>query len=129
MIKWFFVCLLSFTALFILAFFSQNIILDANNIYLRYNIFNIYLFFGMFSAILCCVFKVLDLFPKASDNLGFIYLFTLIAKVGLFAILFHKSILQLENLSKIESFNILIPMFLFLILELYFVAKILLKKR
>lgn len=127
MIKWFLVYLLSFAAFFALAFYLQNAILDANNVQLRYNLIDVYLFFGFFSIILCYIFKVLNLFPKASDNLGYIYLFTLIAKIGFFVLIFQQSILK-QNLSKIESLNILIPMFLFLILEIYFIAKILMKK-
>ncbi|WP_394365772.1 DUF6168 family protein [Hyunsoonleella pacifica] len=108
-----------------MSYCTHSYCIETNVIEFRFNLLQPYMFFAIFSFGLCIVFKVLSSFKKISFQLGFIYLFTLAIKVGLFAIIFNESILQLPNLSKIESLNLLIPLFIFLVLELYFVARLL----
>ncbi|WP_452230618.1 DUF6168 family protein [Lacinutrix sp. MEBiC02404] len=98
------------------------------NLTLSVPLFSIYLFHFIVSLLICTGFAVLDTTKKWSQQLGFVYLFTFITKLMLFAVIFKNSVFKVESLSKIEGFNLLIPVFLFLFLEVYFIAKILSKK-
>ncbi len=98
------------------------------NIKLNVPLFSIYLFHFIVSLFICVSFAVLETTKKWLNQLGFVYLFTFMIKLMLFAIVFKNSVFKVESLSKIESFNLLIPVFLFLFLEVYFIARILSKK-
>lgn len=98
------------------------------NIKLNVPLFSIYLFHFIVSLFICVSFAILETTKKWSNQLGFVYLFTFMIKLMLFAIVFKNSVFKVESLSKIEGFNLLIPVFLFLFLEVYFIARILSKK-
>ncbi len=100
----------------------QVIALDQQN-YCRYSIFNTNLFFSISSAIICMAILAFSLSKKLNSQLGFIYLPSLFIKGILFFVIFNESIFALENLSIEERINLLIPLFTFLALEVYFVAK------
>lgn len=120
---------ISFLILFVLSFFVHSTLLKTLEIQLRFPIFDLYLFHFIFSLIICCVFLLLSNSSKWSHQLGFIYIFTFITKVLFFAVVFKNSVFNLTSLSKLESFNLLIPLFIFLFLEVYFITKILNTKK
>jgi len=126
MIKSFLIYILSFALLFLCSYGLHSYFIPDNN---RYNIFDVYLFFGISSLSLCVVFNLLSKVNTISQQLGFIYLFTLIIKVGLFALLFKESVLSLTDLAKMERLNLLIPLFVFLLLEIYFISRLLSRKK
>ena len=125
MIKTLLVYLIVFTALFFTSNFSHQYIIDSNSIELRFGLNPIYVFFALFSLLICFVFRFLLLMKKAKDQLGFIYLSTLVLKMFFFVIVFKKRVIDLPDLTKIESINLLAPLFIFLFVEVYFIAKIL----
>lgn len=125
MIKKFILYCLSFSFLFAGSFFFHRIILEHLNIILRFELLHIYGFHFLFSLIICCLFFFFSNTEKWMGQLGFVYIFALITKLLFFSIIFKNLIFQSENITKIESFNLLIPMFLFLFLEVYFIVKIL----
>jgi hypothetical protein len=118
----------SFLLLFLASLFSHQFILDTQSISLRFKLIPVYVFFVLASFLICVVFKSFTYFEKTKEQLGFLYLFTLFIKIILFSIIFYKSIVVLKDISKIESFNLLIPLFIFLALEVTFVARILNQK-
>ncbi len=125
MIKTLLTYLIVFIAVLLTANYLHQYILDINALQLRFNLRPLYLFFASFSILICVVFRVLLTVEKTKDQLGFIYLSTLVIKIFFFVLLFKTSILDLPDLSKKESFNLLIPIFVFLLVEVYFIAKIL----
>tara|TARA_R110002012_G_scaffold283090_2_gene473134 strand:- start:81765 stop:82163 length:399 start_codon:yes stop_codon:yes gene_type:complete len=120
---------ISFLILFAISYSIHTRILDTMDIYLRVPLFSIYLFHLIISLLICIGFVVLATTDKWSHQLGFVYLFTFITKLLLFAIFFKNSIFEMESLTKTESFNLLIPVFLFLFLEVYFISRIISKKQ
>jgi hypothetical protein len=118
----------SFLLLFLASLFLHQFILDTQSISLRFKLIPVYVFFVLVSFLICVVFKSFTYFEKTKEKLGFLYLFTLFIKIILFSIIFYKSIVVLKDISKIESFNLLIPLFIFLALEVTFVAGILNQK-
>lgn len=120
--------LLSFIVVFAIAFKTQSYVLETLNIELRYSLLKVHLFHCVLSFIICASFLFFSNNEKWASQLGYIYIFTFISKFLFFAVAFKESLFELENLSKTESLNLLIPLFLFLFLEVYFIAKILNKK-
>ncbi|WP_452225503.1 DUF6168 family protein [Lacinutrix chionoecetis] len=118
----------SFLALFGITYFSQRYVIDLLKIELSFSLFHIYIFHFFASLIICSVFLLLSKSEKWISQLGFLYLFALITKILFFAAAFKEHLFKTESFTKTESLNLLIPLFLFLTLEVYFIAKILNKK-
>ncbi|WP_397364240.1 DUF6168 family protein [Olleya sp. R77988] len=128
MIKKISVYLVSFSVLFAVSFFAHQAILKASDFQLRFSLLSIYIFHFIVSFIISAGFLMLSKSLKWSSQLGFVYIFAFITKFLFFAAAFKDTLLGIENLSRLESLNLLIPLFLFLFLEVYFIANILNKK-
>lgn len=128
MIKKIALYLLSFLIVFVVAFNAQSYVLQTSNIELRYSLLQVYLFHFILSFLISASFLFFSNSEKWATQLGYIYIFAFISKFLFFAVAFKESLFKLENLTKTESLNLLIPLFLFLFLEVYFIAKILNKK-
>lgn len=110
------------TAIFL---FHNNCILK-NNYNLVYNLDEIYIFYGVSSLIICILFELGSHMKKISDQLGFIYLTTIVIKTALFFLIFYDDIFT-RTLGTYQQVSLLIPMSISLIAEVYFVVKILKK--
>lgn len=117
-----------FVALYFLGLSTHEYMNSKQNISLIFSLKNVYLFHAVFSLLVCIVFGILSSKEKFFQQLGFIYLGVLILKIVVFSIVFYNPVLSVENLSKTDSAALLIPIAIFLIAEVYFVAKILNKK-
>jgi len=115
----------TFLVLAVLSFFLHQKFIDNIHEPLRFSLQPIYIFHFAMSLVICLVFKKLSTINSVSHQLGYIYLSTLFLKVILFVAIFKNSIINIENLTKTESLNLLIPLFVFLFFEVYFMAKIL----
>tara|TARA_R110002050_G_scaffold77636_3_gene165636 strand:+ start:5780 stop:6172 length:393 start_codon:yes stop_codon:yes gene_type:complete len=127
MIKTIMVYIIFFMILFLVVHFFQDSILNYFNFTVRYNLWDTNLFFTISSLVICFHLKFFSLKKSLQPQLGFIYLPTLFIKGILFFIIFQSSVFGLDVLSIVERLNLLIPLFLFLGLEVYFVVKIISK--
>ena len=128
MIKTIFLYSFIFFTLFYISFSIHNYFLEENQVLLPFSLKKVYLFHLGFSMLICINFKLLSSVNKIADQLGFIYLGTLLLKIVLFSIIFYQSIFTEEELSKISRISMLIPALIFLLTEAIFVAKILNKR-
>ena len=128
MIKKILVFSLILVGIFFLSFTSHENYLLEREIILPFSLQKVYLFHLCFSLLICINFQLLSSVDKIFSQLGFIYLGTLFFKIVLFSAIFYQSILKGESLSEIASISLLIPTFIFLLTEVFFVAKILNKK-
>ncbi len=128
MIKTIFLYSFIFFTLFFVSFSLHNHFLEENQVLLPFSLKKVYLFHLGFSMLICINFKLLSSVNKIADQLGFIYLGTLLLKLVLFSIIFYQSIFTEEELSKISRISLLIPALIFLLTEAIFVAKILNKR-
>lgn len=128
MIKTIFLYSFIFFTLFYISFSLHNYFLEENQVLLPFSLKKVYLFHLGFSMLICINFKLLSSVNKIADQLGFIYLGTLLLKIVLFSIIFYQSIFTEEELSKISRISMLIPALIFLLTEAIFVAKILNKR-
>lgn len=127
MIKSLMVYIISFMILFLGVHFSQEFFLNQINTSVRFNLWNTNLFFAIASLVICMLLKFFSFKKSLQPQLGFIYLPTLFIKGVVFFIAFQSSIFRLDVLTTTERLNLLIPLLLFLGLEVYFVVKIITK--
>lgn len=128
MIKSILLYLITFSALFLLSFFLHEYYLDVNEFFLPFSLKKVYLFHAGFSLLICVNFRLLANVDKIFPQLGFIYLGCLFFKIILFCVVFYKSLFNETILSEIAKISLILPMFIFLLTEAIFIARILNKK-
>ena len=117
-----------FFSIFFLSFYLHEIILEKQEIILPYSLRKVYLFHLGFSLLICSNLQLLSTVNKLSEQIGFIYLATLVLKIILFSIIFYQPIFKEENLEQSARISLLIPAIIFLLTEVIFVAKTLNKR-
>ncbi|MAP81662.1 MAG: hypothetical protein CL526_11310 [Aequorivita sp.] len=104
----------------------HNFILNQNNVEHPFSLWNIYLFQGIATLVLCIAFEFISQkSQQLRDQLGFLYLGAMALKVGLFCMVFSNILFSSLVLSRTDSLSLLIPVFLFLFLEVLIIVKIL----
>jgi len=95
-------------------------------IYHHYSLWAVYVYQAIASYILVVAFELLaSLTKEFKDQLGFLYLGSMAIKVLFFCILFRDVIFFGEDLSKIDSVSLLLPIFIFIFFEVIIIVKIL----
>ena len=125
MIKSIVVYTLAFAVLFIIVHFSQEFTLNESKNTVRFNLWDTNVFLVVASLLICVHLKLFSSIKSLQPQLGFIYLPTLFIKGGLFFLAFKSSVFSLETLTMVERLSLLVPLLLFLVLEVFFVVKIL----
>ena len=116
-----------FFCIFIISFSLHEYLLEERQIILPFSLKKVYLFHLGFSLIICTNFVAISRVEKIFDQLGYIYLGTILLKLIIFIATFYKSIITGETLPFITRISLLIPMIIFLFIEAIIVAKILKK--
>ena len=125
MIKQNIIYFLSFVLLSLLGYCSHTSFLPSIASDSPMSVVGLYLFFTIFSFLLCTSLTYLQKTKKFREQLGFLYLFSVGLKIIIFCILFYSAIFSKESFTNRQSINLLIPMILMLILEVFFVCKLL----
>lgn len=128
MIKSLLIYTLVFFGLYFLGFGLHEEYIVKTNQNIPFSLKKVYQFHLGFSLLICLNFKLLSTVNKLFDQLGFIYLGTLLLKIVVFSVVFYSSVFLAENLSQFSRISLLIPTLLFLLTEAIFIAKILNKK-
>ena len=118
-----------FFCIFIISFSLHDYLLEERQIILPFSLKKVYLFHLGFSLIICTNFVAISRVEKIFDQLGYIYLGTILLKLIIFIATFYKSIITGETLPFITRISLLIPMIIFLFIEAIIVAKILKKNQ
>ncbi|MEO9570989.1 MAG: DUF6168 family protein [Polaribacter sp.] len=129
MIRSIFVFTVIFFILFLLSFSFHEFLVENQQITLPFSLKKVYIFHLGFSLLICINFLVFSTVNKIFEQLGFIYLGTIILKLILFSLIFQKSLFSKEELSFTARVSLFIPMIVFLLTEAVFVTKILKKKQ
>lgn len=125
MIKQLFVYLLAFLVAFFFIYLIQNYLIFNYLEGIRYNLFDTNLFFCLASFFICVHLLVFSHIKSLEPFLGYIYLPTLFIKGILFYLLFKDPVFNIDNLTIAERLNLLIPFFIYLLIEVLFIIKIL----
>jgi hypothetical protein len=116
--------ILVFASVGVLSYLLHNNFMEEKNISLPFSLKKVYLFFVLFSLVICSLFEIGSVINKIKEQLGFIYLGTIIFKITVFAVVFYQSIFAID-LTNAQRIALIIPMAIFLFIEVFFVAKIL----
>jgi hypothetical protein len=116
---------LLFGFLLFFGFYVHSFILKSNDILIGFPLFQIYLFHAIFSLAICASLQILSFIERFASQLGFIYLGTFLLKLLLFAIIFSALLFKKEPNSFANKMSLLAPVFLFLLFEVFIIAKIL----
>ncbi len=125
MFKSFSYYILTFGLLLLIGYYAHNGVLAALGKTLSYPLLDVYIFHAIFSFGICTVLLLLSQLPGLAPQLGFLYLAGFLLKFFIFAAVFQNIVLRESPLTRIESFSLLVPIVIFLSLEVYFVAKLL----
>lgn len=113
--------ILSFTFIYLL----HAYIISCNSLINNCVLFNPYIFLLSFALFIVIVFEILSQINRLKDQLGFIYLSTLVLKLVLFVILFQSYFFDDLTEIEINKGHFLIPVFLGLACEVYFLSQLL----
>lgn len=119
--------LLSIAVLFLIGYFSQSKLIVVEFLSEPLMILKVYVFHAIFTFIVLIVFNILSKKPKIREQLAFVYLGVLMFKITLFGLVFYYPIFNVE-LTNYQSFSLLIPTLIFIVLEVISMLKIINKK-
>ena len=88
---------------------------------LRFSLLEVYLFHVIFSLLIYTMVEVL--FQLMPTSIGYLFLAGIMIKMGFFLLIFKDSILSSEKLIMPEKLGLIVPLFLFLVLETIFISK------
>jgi hypothetical protein len=120
--------LLTFTLLYFVLQNVHSYLLVKGEINLTFSLQKLYLFSAGFSALICINILLLSTVNKFKEQLGFAYLIALFLKIILFYATFYKSISKVDEMQMIAKLSILFTLLIFLLTEIFFVAKLINKK-
>ncbi len=118
-----------FTLLFFIALNVHGFVLEHAGKNLSFPLGRVYLFHYAFSLGVCILFNALYSVQKFRDQLGFLYLGAVFLKLFAFVLIFEHFLFSDAPSSTWERISYLVPLFLFLFSEAYFIIKILNRKQ
>ncbi|WP_420828574.1 DUF6168 family protein [Maribacter huludaoensis] len=118
-----------FTVVGATSYFLQNLALLDPPTYLGPLLIKAYTFHFLFSLTLVIIFLIASKNNSFFEQLGFIYMGVLVFKITIFAALFYPYLLGELIMPQIYRGGLLIPVIIFLFLEVFFISKIMRKKR
>lgn len=128
MLKKILLYLVVFTMVGATSYFVHTTLLGREHFELKQLLYKAYLFHAIFSLSIIIAFQLLSNFDKVYAQLGFIYMGLLVFKIMVFTILFYPQLMGNQTVSRFYRASILIPVAIFLIMEVLFVTKILRRK-
>ncbi|MBQ4913449.1 hypothetical protein J8L85_03310 [Maribacter sp. MMG018] len=121
-----------YTAVFALvgtvSYFLHSLFLQEDDLEIRSILEKTYLFHFLYSLLLVVGFEILSKQHKIFEQLGFIYIGLLVFKIVLFTAMLFPQLMGDQPLPRIYRAFILVPIFIFLSLEVFFVSKIMQRK-
>lgn len=110
-------------AFFVLAYVLHLVVIGDDRPLLKEVLLAVYIFHLVFALAVIIVFGELSVSEKLKDQLGFIYLWAMAAKLVLFVIFFHGHLFSETTANTASQGNFLPPVFLGLVCEVTFLAK------
>ncbi len=118
---------IAFALLGFLGFITHNFYTEEYQINLPFSLLKVYVFFAVFSLIICLLLNILSTVKKMENQIGLFYLASIFLKLPIFGATFYNSIFKI-TLNTNQRLSLVIPMMVFLAVEVFFIAKILSKK-
>ncbi|CDF81196.1 conserved hypothetical membrane protein [Formosa agariphila KMM 3901] len=90
---------------------------------LTLELWQVYLYHAIASVIIYAALEAVA--STVPNQAGYAYLVLMFLKLGLFMLIFNSTVFEEEQLSRVDKFGLVIPLFLFLTAEATAVAKLL----
>ncbi|WP_125221807.1 DUF6168 family protein [Maribacter algicola] len=116
-----------FTIVGTISFLGQTFLMDLETDFLQL-LEQSYIFHFFFSLLLVIAFQILSKNQKVFEQLGFLYIGMLVFKIVVFTTMFFPQLMGDQPLPHFYRAMMLLPIFIFLTLEVIFVSKIMRKK-
>lgn len=111
------------TLVFIVVFFTHQYVLETKELVLSYSLLSIYLFNAITSIIIYgCIELVAE---KLVTQAGYAFLTCVFLKIGFFIVLFQATVFSEVKLEMFQRLSLMIPFFLFIVIEAVGVSKLL----
>lgn len=123
MIKRIVVFVVLVVCLCVLAYVSHNYSNVSSNAYLRYVLLNVYLYHVVAAVVTYVLVEFVA--NKLPNSAGYAYLASMCVKIGFFVLIFQSSVFSITAFTTAEKLGLIIPLFLFLILEAGAIFKLL----
>ena len=108
---------------FISFYFIHEYVLSSKQLNLSYSLLNVYLFNAIASIL---VFSAIEIIAnKLPDQAGHAFLACIFLKIGFFLVLFQEIIFPELKLELFQRLSLIIPFFLYIILESVSISKLL----
>jgi len=117
-----------FSSIGTISFFIQNLIWSPKDSVFAKTLLDTYAFHGVFSIVLVVIFQILSEKKQFFSQLGFIYIGSLVFKLVVSGIMMKNLILDDQILPRVSRAALLVPILLFIILEVVWLIKILKKQ-
>ena len=108
---------------FAIAFFIHDYSLNMKNLYLSYSLLSVYLFNFIASVIIYTSIEFLA--EKLPSQAGYGFLACVFLKIGFFVVLFQDTVFSEVRLELYQRLSLIVPFFLFIIIESIAIAKLL----
>ncbi|WP_396597649.1 DUF6168 family protein [Dokdonia sp. R86516] len=113
-------------ATFFISYSLHNYILISIDNTPPYNLRDVYIFHLSLSLFIVLLFELIIYFLKEfKDQIGFLYLGSIVLKMMLFFVIFRELLSTSLQLSKTDKLSLLIPIAIFIIYEVMIVVKML----
>ena len=123
MIKRILIYLSVIALVFVVVFFTHQYMLEYKQLVLSYSLLNVYLFNAIVSIIIYgCIELVAEKLPSQA---GFAFLACVFLKIGFFVVLFQTTVFPEIKLEMFQRLSLMIPFFLFIVIEAVGIAKLL----
>lgn len=116
-----------FTVVGTISFLAQTVMMDLETDFLQL-LEQSYIFHFFFSLLLVIAFQILSKNQKVFEQLGFLYIGMLVFKIVVFTAMFFPQLMGDQPLPHFYRVMMLLPIFIFLTLEVIFVSKIMREK-
>jgi len=112
---------------FVVGYFTQQYVLKSSQVVLSYSLLNMFLFHAIASVIVYGTIEITA--EKLPSQAGYAYLAAVFLKIGFFILIFNAVLFPEIELPKVQRLSLIIPLFLFLIIEAVAISKLLSAKQ
>lgn len=123
MIKRILVYLLVVCIAFLVVFVTHDYALNTKELYLSYSLLNVYLFNFIASVLIYIGIEIIA--EKLPSQAGYGFLACVFLKIGFFVMLFQNTVFSEVRLELYQRLSLIIPFFLFIVIESIAIAKLL----
>ena len=115
-----------FSVVFIVMFFSADLLVDKYKFTLTFSLLAVYAYHALFSFANYSLVEFISL--KKKDVVGYLFLFLFSLKIGFFFVMFKSSFVGEVSLEKSVKLIAFFPFVVFSTLEVFFISKMLSKE-